>query len=399
MKRKGLAILGSTGSIGSHTLEVVDLFPERYKVVSLSAGKNIEKIRNQMRQYRPKMVAVSEKEMKTVLAAEFPDICIEVGSRGTELCASLEEVDLVVVGIVGFAALAPTFAAVKAGKSLALANKEAMIVSGPLLKELIAKNHCRCIPVDSEHNAIFQLLSGHPRKKISSLILTASGGPLLRMPDLALNKVTPELAVRHPNWKMGAKISVDSATMMNKGLEVVEAHYLFDFPIKNIEVWVHPQSIVHGVLRFNDNSYIAQMAYPNMRSSIAHALAYPHRLENPVPPLSFDQLAKLEFFPPDEERFTALKLCREAFSGGPSYLIALNAANEVAVSSFLTRQIPFPAITECITHVLEKHRGGSVRELRDVFAVDQESRQMAIRYCRKLVKTRKPMSHALVTAQ
>lgn len=376
---KSIAVMGSTGSIGTQTLQIVEAFPDRFRVVGLSAGRNLKLLRTQIQQFSPQFVVVAEARDAETLSKEFPELTIECGGNGLEAMAARKECDLVVMGILGFAALAPTLAAVRAGKDVALANKESIITAGSLLQAEIAQSHGRCIPVDSEHNALYQLLLGQKRETVRSLVLTASGGPLLRRPDLPLDQVTPEIAVKHPNWSMGPKISVDSATLMNKGLELVEAHILFDFPAKDIEVWVHPQSIVHGTLCFNDNSVIAQLNRPDMRCSIGYAMAYPDRMDNVIEKLSFKDLAQLEFFEPDEIRFPALRLAREALDSGPSHLIALNALNEVAVNAFLQKRIHFGQIPELIERGLTEFPSTPINQLEDVFAADEQSRALGNR--------------------
>ncbi|MCB0404409.1 MAG: 1-deoxy-D-xylulose-5-phosphate reductoisomerase [Bdellovibrionales bacterium] len=288
---KSLCVMGSTGSIGTQTLQIVDQFPEHFEVLALTAGKNLDLLKQQVARYEPRYVVVSEASDAEMIQIWYPGLKVLCGREGLEAVAALEQADLIVMGILGFAALAPTLAAVRAGKDVALANKESIITAGSLLQSEIARSKGHCIPVDSEHNALYQLLQGRERKEIRSLILTASGGPLLSQPDLPLEAVTPELAVKHPRWSMGPKISVDSATLMNKGLELIEAHILFNFPAKDIEVWIHPQSLVHGALCFRDNSYIAQFNKPDMRCSIGYAMAYPERLDEVIPSLSFKDMS------------------------------------------------------------------------------------------------------------
>lgn len=369
-----ISVLGSTGSIGSHTLEIVDQFPDRFEVVALAAGKNLDKLFEQVRRYRPRFVSVATEEGAARLREAFPGLAVEPGAKGLETAAGLPEADAVVVGIVGFAALSPTLEAVRRGKRVALANKEALIAAGPLLRAEIAKHPCRCIPVDSEHNALYQLLEGRDPGHVRSLVLTASGGPLFRRPELKLTEVTPEVAIAHPNWSMGPKISVDSATLMNKGLELIEAHVLFDFPEDRIEVWVHPQSIVHGAIWLEDNTCLAQLSRPNMKSSIGHALGAPDRLPEVIPKLSLVEMAKLEFFPPDDQRFPALKLARQALRAGPSHVIALNALNEMAVHAFLSRRIRFDEIPVRIDAGLALHAALPIGALEDVFHADESAR-------------------------
>jgi len=375
MKKKGIAVLGSTGSIGTQTLQIVAAFPEKFEVISMAAGRNLQRLREQIGQFKPRRVSVNSEIDAETLRKEFPDVDILSGEEGCLAAIRSPGVEVVVVGIVGFAGLAPALEAIRQKKTVALANKEALVVAGTLIREEARKHQALVIPVDSEHNALYQLLEGRDVSQVASVVLTASGGPLLKMPELPLEDVTPQLAVKHPNWSMGPKISVDSATLMNKGLEVIEAHFLFDFPEPQIEVWVHPQSLIHGALWLKDNSCLAQLSKPDMRSSIGYAMAYPQRLPEVIPKLTFEQMAKMEFYPPDLNRFPALRLAREALRAGPSYLVALNAANEIAVENFLSGKILFPEIPRQIEKALERHRPEPVTSLDVVFRLDQEARR------------------------
>lgn len=374
---KGLAILGSTGTIGANTLAVVDQFPEKFRVVSLAAGRNVDVLREQVRRYRPEVVSVLDAEDARGLATEFPGTRFLWGQDGNAACIESSDVDIVVMGIVGFAALRPTLVAVRARKTVALANKESLVVGGSLLRAEIARSGATVIPVDSEHNALYQLLLDRPREDVATIVLTASGGPLLRRPELPLDDVTPAIAVAHPNWKMGPKISVDSATLMNKGLELIEAHFLFDYPQDRIEVWVHPQSIVHGAVWLTDNSCLAQLTKPDMRSSIGFALGYPERLGSVIPKLKMSELAKLEFFEPDTKRFPALSLARQALDAGPSHLVALNAANEVAVQAFLDGALLFTHIPSVISQTLDRHVPVALADLETIFSENTKARELA----------------------
>lgn len=372
--RKVIAVYGSTGTIGENTLAIVRRFPERFQVASLAAGRNIDKLRAQIREFQPKLVAVQTESGAQTLRAEFPQLEVMVGESGLRAGIELNEVEMVVMGIVGFAALSPTLHAIRLGKDLALANKESLVVGGPLLKAELARSRTRCIPVDSEHNALFQLLEGQPKEQVETIVLTASGGPLWKRPEIPLEDVTPAMAVAHPNWKMGPKISVDSATLMNKGLELIEAHFLFGFASQKIEVWVHPQSILHGALWMTDNSCLAQLTKPDMKASIGHALSYPDRLNQVIPKLSFQDMSRLEFFEPDNQRFPALRLARQALESGPSYLVVLNAANEVAVERFLSGCLLFSQIPQVIEQALSQHPGEALCDLESLFALDESVR-------------------------
>jgi 1-deoxy-D-xylulose-5-phosphate reductoisomerase len=373
---RGVSILGSTGSIGTQTLAIIDKNRDRFHVVALSAGTNLKLLREQVRSFHPQLVSVKEPSAAALLAAEFPGLEVVWGDEGN--CTVAESsAEVVVIGIVGFAALLPTLKAIDAKKTVAIANKESLVVAGGLLRQHVEKSGSRLIPVDSEHNALFQLLERQPREHVRSLVLTASGGPLFRLPGLPLEDVTPDLAIRHPNWKMGPKISVDSATLMNKGLELIEAHLLFDFPQNQIEVWIHPQSILHGAIWLTDNSCLAQLSQPDMRSSLGFALHYPERLSEVIPKLSLKDMAKLEFFEPDVERFPALSLARAALAAGPAALIALNASNEVAVGRFLEKKILFPQMAQVIERVLEQAISEPPSTLEATFQLDAEARRQA----------------------
>jgi 1-deoxy-D-xylulose-5-phosphate reductoisomerase len=376
---KGIAVMGSTGSIGTQTLDIVTSHPDQFRVISLSAGRNFEMLVAQIERFRPLRVAFADPTRLDDLRRLFPNVDISADERSLTDCVIQPEVDIVVMGIVGFAALAPTLQAIRAGKTIALANKEALVVAGSLLRREISQSSAKVIPVDSEHNALFQLLEGRDRSHVSKLVLTASGGPLLRQTQLPLEDVTPAIAIKHPNWKMGPKISVDSATLMNKGLELIEAHFLFDTPENDIEVWVHPQSIVHGAIWLKDNSCLAQLSRPDMRLSIGFALKYPERLEAVIPRLSLRDMSQLEFLEPDVKRFPCLELARQALRLGPSHLIALNAANEVAVQRFLEGHILFPDIPGTIAKTLDRHTATRVEQIEDVFTIDRESRELAMR--------------------
>ena len=338
---KGIAVLGSTGSIGTSTLKIVEQFPDEFRVVSMAAGKNFPVLRDQIRKFRPAFVSIQQDRFLPELSREFPKVAFGTGKEGVDACVLVAGVDIVVVGIVGLAAMSPALTAVRSGKVVALATKEVLVVAGSLFRNEIASSTSVLIPVDSEHSALFQLLQGRERSEVTSIVLTASGGPFLHMAGAALDRVTPEMAIQHPNWRMGPKISVDSATLMNKGLELIEAHFLFDFSEKDIEVWLHPQSIVHGAICLRDNSCLAQLCKPDMRCSIGYAMSYPKRLPDVIPKFGFSDLANLEFFEPDVRQFPALKLAREALNSGASHLVVLNAANDIAVESFLRGEIEF----------------------------------------------------------
>lgn len=374
---KGICVLGSTGSIGTQTLSIVDNFPDKFRVVALTAGRNIELLTEQIKKFRPQYVCVQSEEDLSKVRDQFPELEVGVGEAGLKTAVQGDGIHTVVVGVVGFAALTPTIEAIRLKRNIALANKETLVVAGSLLKKEIARSGARVIPVDSEHNALFQLLEGRDRSHVSTLVLTASGGPLLRRPEIPLNDVTPAIAVKHPNWKMGPKISVDSATLMNKGLELIETHYLFDVPSVRIEVWVHPQSIIHGAVWLTDNTCLAQLSLPNMKSAIGFAMHYPERLPQVIPKLSLKEMSQLEFLPPDEQRFRCLGLAREALDSGPSHLVVLNASNEIAVARFLEGSLLFSEIPALIGSLLEKHASIPINDLETVYDLDRQSRESA----------------------
>jgi 1-deoxy-D-xylulose-5-phosphate reductoisomerase len=354
--RKRLAILGSTGSIGVNTLEIVQQHPERFTVVGLAAGSNIDLLEQQMRRFHPLYVSVFDRQRAKELRERTSDLGIEIceGTHAACAIASLAEADLVLSGIVGGAGLAPTLAAIRAGKDVAIANKEPLVMAGELVMRE-AEGRVRVLPVDSEHNAIFQALVGHSRSDVRRLILTASGGPFRTLPWEKFGEITVRDALQHPNWRMGRKITIDSATLMNKGLEVIEARWLFGVNTDQVDVVVHPQSIVHSLVEFVDGSVIAQLGIPDMRIPIAYALNYPERLPNSLPSLDLTRIGTLTFEPPDLERFPCLRLGFEAIKVSGTLPAALNAANETAVEAFLNERIPFADIPAVIEETLQRH--------------------------------------------
>jgi len=372
-----VAVLGCTGTIGRNALDVISRYPDRFQVGTLALRENIAEARGVIDRFRPRLVAVENERACASLQAEFPGIEFVSGPGAAEAAAAFPDVDTVVVGIVGFWALRPTFAAVRAGKRVALANKEVLVAAGHLLKAEMRRSGAEVIPVDSEHNALYQLLEGRRSEEVASLLITASGGPIWRRPELALEDVTPEIAVKHPNWRMGPKISVDSATLMNKGLELIEAAVFFDTPADRIEICIHPQSILHGAVWLTDNTCIAQLSAPDMRASIGHAMGWPERLPGVIPKLPFEQMSRLEFHPVDDSRFPAPMLARAAARGGGALPVALNAANEVAVQAFLDGRISFPRITRLVGEVVEHFPSVGVDGIEAVCAADEEARRMA----------------------
>ena len=354
--KKRLAILGSTGSVGVNTLDIVQQHPERFAVVALAAGSNIELLEQQIRRFHPLCVSVFDLQRAKELRERISDLGIEVceGPNGACTVASLPEVDLVLSAIVGGAGLAPTLAAIRAGKDVAIANKEPLVMAGELVMRE-AQGRVRILPVDSEHNAIFQAMAGHNSCDVRRLLLTASGGPFRTLPREKFGEITVHEALQHPNWRMGRKITVDSATMMNKGLEVIEARWLFGVNAEQVEVVVHPQSIVHSMVEFVDGSVIAQLGIPDMRIPISYALNYPERLANTLPQLDLIQIGTLTFEPPDLNRFPCLRLGFEAIRACGTLPAVLNAANETTVEAFLQEKIHFLDIPTVIEETLQRH--------------------------------------------
>jgi 1-deoxy-D-xylulose-5-phosphate reductoisomerase len=374
-----IALLGSTGSIGLSTLDLVRRFPERFKVYGLVAGENLKRLVSQIREFAPKCVGIKNEEDVPRLRKLLGNNRVEVlcGERGAAAVSTAHEVDIVVAAIVGGAGLVPTLAAVQAGKELALANKEALVMAGEIFVKAAKQKGVRLLPVDSEHSAIFQCLQGNRREDVDKLILTASGGPFLRTPLKLLNRATVAQALKHPNWKMGRKITIDSATMMNKGLEVVEARWEFDMDPDRIDVVIHPQSVVHSMVRYQDGSIIAQLGIPDMRIPIAYALTYPHRLKGGWKPLDLTQHSELSFFPVDSKRFPALQLAYAALKEGGTMPAVLNAANEVAVSAFLERKIGFRDIHHIIDKTMQGHVPRRPKQVDEILEVDRWARERA----------------------
>lgn len=377
---KRLGILGSTGSIGVNTLEIVQRHPERFSVVGLAAGSNIDLLEQQMRRFRPSFVSVFDLQRAKELRERTSDLDIEIyeGSHAACTIASLPEVDLVLSGIVGAAGLTPTLAAIRAGKDVAIANKEPLVMAGELVMRE-AEGRVRVLPVDSEHSAIFQALSGNRHGDVKRLILTASGGPFRTWPSESFSQITVRDALQHPNWRMGQKITIDSASMMNKGLEVIEAHWLFNVEADHVDVVVHPQSIVHSLVEFVDGSVIAQLGIHDMQIPIAYALNYPERLPNTLPALDLTEIGTLTFESPDLARFPCLRLAYEAIKTCGTAPTVLNAANETAVEAFLNERLPFTNIPQVIDETLQKH---DVRTLVDgdidtILSADRWAREKA----------------------
>jgi len=368
-----LAILGSTGSIGQQTLEVVRAFPHKFHIVSLAAGKNIDLLAKQIGEFKPRFVYYQDEQAQAGLnntGYEFIP---------PEEIASHPEVDTVVVATSGNSGLIPTLAAVRAGKKVCLANKESLVIAGKIITNEAKLSGAQILPIDSEHSAIWQCLDGE-RQKVAQLILTASGGPFLHYSPARLGKVTVEQALKHPSWQMGRKVTIDSATLMNKGLEVIEAHWLFDMPFDNIKVLIHPQSIVHSMVEFIDGSVKAQLSYPDMRLPIQYALSYPERLANPqLPKLDWNIINSLTFELPDFDTLPCLKLAIEAGKRGETYPAVLSAADEIAVELFLSKKIKFVDIARYIRQTLDQHQSTAKPGLEEIMAADAWARQEVLK--------------------
>ena len=384
---KGLCILGATGSIGVSTLDVVARQSDHYRVIALTANNNIELLFEQCLAHRPQFaVLVSEDKAAAfrtrIVGSEIADIEVLVGAAALEWVAAHESVDVVMAAIVGAAGLLPTLAAAKAGKTVLLANKEALVMSGAIFMQAIAESGATLLPIDSEHNAIFQCMpahytAGHRAKQARRILLTASGGPFRKTPIEDLDAVTPAQAVAHPKWDMGRKISVDSATMMNKGLELIEACLLFDMVPEAVEVVIHPQSIIHSMVDYVDGSVLAQMGNPDMRTPIAHAMAWPDRFDSGVKPLNIFEVGHMDFEQPDLNRFPCLRLAIEAIKAGGIMPTVLNAANEVAVEAFLNEQVRFTDIARIIEKTMAQFLPDPANSLAHILDVDANARYVA----------------------
>jgi len=383
----GLTLLGATGSIGLSTLDVVSRHKDKYEIVALTANRNIELLAEQCETWKPKYAVIAEHDLaeslRTTLTSKGIDTEVLSGSEGLQYVAALPEAHYVMAAIVGAAGLLPTLAAAKAGKRVLLANKESLVMSGKLFMDTIYDSGAELLPIDSEHNAIFQSMpanfkDGLSETGVEKILLTASGGPFRTTPLDELKSVTPEQACAHPNWDMGRKISVDSATMMNKGLEVVEACWLFDTEPEKIQVVLHPQSVIHSMVQYVDGSVLAQLGNPDMRTPIAHGLAWPERIDSAVEPLNFFDIAHLDFEIPDLERFPCLRLAYEAMSAGGTSTAILNAANEVAVEAFLNNQIRFTEIPQLVEAAMQNISGVEADSIDTVLSADTEARRFVL---------------------
>lgn len=377
---KEIVLLGSTGSIGTNTLDIVDRFPDEFRVVGLTAGSNDEKLEEQIRRFRPSLVAMADPAAAARLRDRCRDLTVKIlsGPEGVAEVARVPGPALAISAIVGAAGLLPTLSAIRTGKHVALANKEPMVMAGQLMREEAQAQGVRILPVDSEHSAIFQSLEGHRREDVRKIVLTASGGPLWEMSPADMQDVKPERALKHPNWKMGAKITIDSATLMNKGLEVIEARWLFDIPASQIEVLVHRESIIHSLVEYSDRSIIAQLGLPDMRTPISYAMKYPERLVLDLPSLDLADIGKLTFHRPDHDRFPCLQLGYDSLAAGGTMPATLNAANEVAVEAFLNGGIRFGEIAEIIRATMESHTRRELECLENALEADRWAREKAL---------------------
>ncbi|PIP78843.1 MAG: 1-deoxy-D-xylulose-5-phosphate reductoisomerase [Gammaproteobacteria bacterium CG22_combo_CG10-13_8_21_14_all_40_8] len=388
---QNVTILGSTGSIGVNTLDVIQHESEKFQVYALTANQSWQKLFEQIKTFKPKFAVCADtnaaQSLKTLIHQENLPTEILSGVEGLEFVASSPDVDIVMAGIVGAAGLLPTLAAVKTGKKLMLANKESLVMAGELFMALVQKHRALLLPVDSEHNALFQCLPNHHYQQdnfvpwlelgVEKLILTASGGPFFKDPIEDLYKKTPQQACLHPNWSMGRKISVDSATLMNKGLEVIEASYLYGIAPDRIEVVIHPQSIIHSMVSYSDGAVLAELGNPDMRTPIAHALGWPERLKTQVKSLDITQIAQFDFFPPDYQKFPCLNLAFYALKQSGTAPAILNAANEMAVEAFLNEELGFMQIAKLVNEVLQKSQFESLKNIEQILNIDKQTRQLS----------------------
>jgi len=371
-----ISILGATGSIGTSTIDLVERNREQFEVTAVTAATNVEKLADIARRTGAKLAVVADERRLGDLQGLLSGTgCRAAAGENALVEAAVAEADLVIAAIVGCAGLKPVMAAVECGKTIALANKEALVTAGALMMDAAAAKGATLLPIDSEHNAIFQCLAGSRLNDVSRIILTASGGPFRSATAQYIEAATPAQAVAHPNWSMGAKISVDSATLMNKGLELIEAHYLFGLPSEQLDVVIHPQSVIHSMVEFVDGSVLAQLGSPDMRTPIAYALAWPGRIATPAKRLDFAAVGRLDFETPDLQRFPALGLARHALESGGAAPIVLNAANEIAVASFLDGQIRFTDVAAFVQEALNHARYGTPRSIGDVLEIDRVTRE------------------------
>lgn len=378
---KRIAILGSTGSIGVNTLKVISHFPDRFRVIGLTTNSNIELLSKQIKEFKPRFVCVSDNKAGFALRKKLntANTKLFIGAQGLEALVSIKDIDKIVLAISGAAALLPLLKALERGKEVALANKEALVMAGPLIMDLARKKKTKIIPVDSEQSAIWQCLGEEPRSRLKHIYLTASGGPFRTVSPAALKSISISTVLRHPKWKMGKKISVDSATLMNKGLELLETMFLFGIPSEKIKILIHPQALVHSMVEFIDGIVLAQLSSTDMRIPIQYALSYPQRISNSLPVIDFYKLQELHFAKPDFKRFPCLNLAYRAARELGTMPCVLNAANEVVVSEFLGKRLGFISIPKVIERVMDRHRSKLSPHLSDILAADKWAREEAYR--------------------
>ncbi len=383
---KKISILGSTGSIGVNALEIIAKYPDRFQVVALAGGDNLPKMEEQILQFHPNLVSVRQSDAARHLQERLRGNSVRIlsGTDGLIAAASHAEAEMVVSALGGSIGLLPTLAAIRAKKNLAIANKEPLVMAGKILLEEARAKGIQILPIDSEHSAIFQAMAGHRKEDIKKIILTASGGPFLFSPPEQLKEVTPEQALKHPQWRMGKKVTIDSASLMNKGLEVIEAHWLFGVSPSQIEVYIHPQSIVHSMVEYKDGSVVAQMAIPDMRGPIAYALSYPERLELDLPSLDLSTMETLSFCPVEKDRFPALGLAYQALEQGATMPTVLNAANEIAVDAFLQKNLGFLQIPRVIQETMDRHHPMDPKSLDNILRADAWAREEAQKLIKKI---------------
>jgi len=375
--KKNISILGSTGSIGRTTLDVISSYPDRFRVVGLSARENVDLMEVQIRKFNPLMVAMVDEGAAKVLKRRCPHVEVSSGMEGLIKIATLEEAHMVISAIAGSAGLIPTLSAIKAEKTIGLANKETLVMAGAIITEEVRARGITILPIDSEHSAIFQVMAGERWEDVRRLILTASGGPFLGASYETKKRATVKDALKHPNWNMGTKVTIDSATLMNKGLEVIEAHWLFGVPVENIEVLIHPQSIIHSMVEFRDGAIKAQMGIPDMQIPIAYALSFPERLDLKLPALDLAEVGNLTFQKPDPEEFPCLVYAYEALRKGGTMPAVLNSANEVAVKAFIQGEIGFLDIERVVGETMAEHEVQPVKSIEDVLSADSWARKVA----------------------
>jgi len=382
---KKISVLGSTGSIGQNTLEVAAESPNRFKIVGMAAGRNYKLFSDQIQKFNPEIVSFERKIDADRFRAGFRSSTLKVcyGIKGAEEVAAFDGCDVVVSAITGINGLKPTMAALESGKTVALANKESLVVGGSLIQKILDTTKAKIIPVDSEHSGVFQCLAKEDLKNVRRVTLTASGGPFLKTPKDELKNKTLKEALDHPRWEMGKKVTIDSATMMNKGLELIEARWLFRLDPSQLDILVHPQSIVHSLVEMKDGSVLAQLSPTDMKIPIQYALTYPERGDSPLPSLDLNQAGPLEFFPVDEGKFPLVRLARRVLRRGESYAVVLNAANEVAVEAFIHKKISYNDISAIVTEIVNRHQKTGVEEVEDILNIDRETRMETLKQLEK----------------